>query len=57
MEHNKDIFSDEYAMESGTEVPNEPTEEETQNQTVARETGEYDKSKPHRVVIKAKQIK
>ena len=57
MEQNKDVFSDEYVMESGTEIPNEPTEEEIQNQTVSGETGEYDKSKPHRVVIRAREIK
>lgn len=57
MDKKNNVFSEEYAAESSTDVPSEPTEEKEQVQTVTGGIGYYDKSKPHRVIIRAKEIK
>lgn len=57
MDKKNKVFSEEYAVESSTDVPSEPTEEKKQDETVAGEIGYYDKSKPYRVIIRAKEIK
>ena len=56
MDKTDKVFSEEYAVESSTDFPKENTEEKRQDQTVAGETGYQDKSKPHRVVIRAREI-
>lgn len=56
MVNKNNVFSEEYAQESGTGVSTEPAEEKKQVQTVAAKSGYYDKSKPHRVIIRAKEI-
>ena len=57
MDKKDNEFSEEYAKESSTDVPTEPTDEKKQVQTVAGEIGYYGKSKPYRVIIRAKEIK
>lgn len=60
MDKKSTVFSEEYAKESGTDAPTEPTEQKEQVSTVAGETGyhdRYDKSKPYRVIIRARQVK
>lgn len=57
MVNKNNVFSDEYGQESSTDVPTGDTEEETQARTVTGRSGYYDKSKPHRVIIRAKEIK
>ena len=60
MDKKNNVFSEEYTKESGTNVPTEPTEEKKQAETVAGKTGyydKYDKSKPYRIIIKAREIK
>jgi len=57
MDKKNNVFSEEYATESSTDVPSEPTEEKKRVQTVAGKIGYYDKSKPYRVIIRAKEIK
>ena len=57
MDKTNNVFSEEYAIESSTDFPSEHPEEKKQDQTVAGEIGYYDKSKPYRIVIRAKEIK
>lgn len=60
MDKESDIFHEEYAIESSTDTlskpPEKKEEEKQQNQTVSGQI-DYDKSKPHRVTIKAREIK
>lgn len=63
MDKETHIFHDEYTTESSTDTPSEPPnqppkrkkEEKQQEQTVSGQT-DYDKSKPRRVIIKAREI-
>ena len=55
MDEKSNVFSEEYATESSTVAPSRTAEEEKQDQTIA---GKFDdKSKPHRVIIRAKEIR
>ena len=60
MDKKGSVFSGEYAKESGTDAQTEPTEEKKPAQTVAGEVDYYDtcdKSKPYRIITKAREIK
>jgi len=57
MDKKTNVFSEEYAIESSTDVLSEPSEEEKQVQTVTGEIEYYDKVKPYRVIIRAREIK
>ena len=60
MDKESDIFQEEYAEESSTNTLSKPTkkkeEEKQQIQTVTGQK-DYDKSKPYRITIRAKEIK
>lgn len=56
MDKNNDAFSKEYPIESSTDAPSKTAEEKEQDETIARKAGYYDKSKPYRVIIRAKEI-
>jgi hypothetical protein len=50
--------SEKYSTKSSTEASVKPVEETKQwDQTTSGQIGYYDKSKPYRVIIKAKEIK
>ena len=57
MDEKINAFSDDYAIESSTDAPSEPTEEEKKNQTVSGQIEYYDRAKPYRDFIRAKVIK
>ena len=57
MDKKNNVCHEDYAIESSTDVPTELAEEERQVQTVSGGIGYYDKSKPYRVKIRAKEIK
>lgn len=56
MDKNNDAFSKEYPIESSTDAPSKTAEEKEKDETIARKSGYYDKSKPYRVIIRAKEI-
>jgi hypothetical protein len=60
MDKESDIFYEEYAIESSTDTLSKPPKKKErkkqQNQTVSGQI-DYDKSKPYRVTIKAREIK
>ena len=55
MEKDSDVFSEEYAAKSSTDAPSKTGEEEKKDETVAGKV--FDKSKPYRITIRAKEIK
>lgn len=54
MPDKNNAFSDDYAQESSTDAVTGPGEQKEQAETTAGRS--YDKSKPHRVVIRAKEV-
>ena len=57
MDKENSVFSEEYAIESSTDVPSKSTEEEHEEHTVSGQIRHYDKSRPYRVILRAKEIK
>ena len=54
--NDKDAFSEDYAIPSTTDAPDNTGEGLKKDETVTEQMMHYDKSKPYRVIIKAKEI-
>ena len=53
MNRNSDVFSEEYAIEAGTDISGEPRQESFEEQNILEEE-KYGISKPYRVIIRAR---